>query len=114
MCKALDSYRPVEATDSPCGIGQGVNQWPAKPDTFRSAVESYVDRMERLGRAVIEALALALGVDAGLFVSRVDKSFWQLRMICYGRQTSPVSAKAGIGEHTGEDSAVHNPSTNLR
>ncbi|KAK1807576.1 hypothetical protein LTR12_018079 [Friedmanniomyces endolithicus] len=98
--EALDSYRPVEATDSPCGIGQGVNQWPAKPDTFRSAVESYVDRMERLGRAVIEALALALGVDAGLFVSRVDKSFWQLRMICYGRQTSPVSAKAGIGEHT--------------
>ncbi|TKA43992.1 hypothetical protein B0A54_04756 [Friedmanniomyces endolithicus] len=98
--EALDFYRPVEATDSPCGIGQGVNQWPAKPDTFRSAVESYVDRMERLGRAVIEALALALGVDAKFFVSRVDKAFWQLRMIYYGGQTSPVSANAGIGEHT--------------
>ncbi|KAK0968850.1 hypothetical protein LTR91_016576 [Friedmanniomyces endolithicus] len=98
--EALDFYRPVAPTESRCGIGQGVNQWPAKPDTFRSAVETYVDRMERLGRAVIEALALALGVDVKLFVSRVDKAFWQLRTICYGGQTSPVSAKAGIGEHT--------------
>ncbi|KAK0284693.1 hypothetical protein LTR91_011080 [Friedmanniomyces endolithicus] len=98
--EALDFYRPVEATGSPCGVGQGVNQWPTQPEDFRSVVETYVERMENLGRAVIEALALALGVDAKLFVSRVDEAFWQLRMIYYDRQTSPVSAKAGIGEHT--------------
>jgi len=72
-------------------------------------VETYVERMENLGRAVIEALALALGVDAKLFVSRVDEAFWQLRMIYYDRQTSPVSAKAGIGEHTGEASTKTHP-----
>ncbi|TKA25037.1 hypothetical protein B0A54_17455 [Friedmanniomyces endolithicus] len=98
--EALDFYRPVEATGSPCGVGQGVNQWPTQPEDFRSVVETYVERMENLGRAVIEALALALGVDAKLFVSRVDEAFWQLRMIYYDRQTSPVSAKTGIGEHT--------------
>ncbi|KAK1085773.1 hypothetical protein LTR48_004230 [Friedmanniomyces endolithicus] len=56
--------------------------------------------MQGLGRAVIEALALALGVDAKLSVSRVDKAFWQLRMIYYDGHDSRFPAKAGIGEHT--------------
>ncbi|TKA80917.1 hypothetical protein B0A55_01659 [Friedmanniomyces simplex] len=98
--EALDFYRPVAESSAPCTIGQGANQWPTKPEDFRPIAEAYVDRMEGLGKAVIEALALALGVDTSLLVSRIDKAFWQLRMICYGGQKSQVPAKAGIGEHT--------------
>ncbi|KAK4902351.1 hypothetical protein LTR27_001255 [Elasticomyces elasticus] len=100
--EALDFYRPVEKSNESFAIGQGVNQWPSRPADFRSVVEAYTDQMESLGKAVIEALALALGVDSKLFLSRVEKPFWQLRMVCYPGQTSVVPAKTGIGEHTGE------------
>ena len=58
--------------------------------------------METLGKSVIEALALALGIDTRLLVSRIDKAFWQLRMICYPGldEAGRGSVKAGIGEHT--------------
>ncbi|KAK5703439.1 hypothetical protein LTR17_022123 [Elasticomyces elasticus] len=85
--EALDFYRPVEDCHEPFGIGQGINQWPTKPDDFRLVVEAYTDQMEDLGKAVIGALALALGVDTNLFLSRVDKPFWQLRMVCYRAMT---------------------------
>ena len=57
--------------------------------------------MEQLGRAVIEAIAMALHVDAKLLSSRIDKAFWQLRIIRYDARNREVGAKAGIGEHTG-------------
>ncbi|KAK5685394.1 hypothetical protein LTS10_003472 [Elasticomyces elasticus] len=98
--EALDFYRPVEKSSESFAIGQGVNQWPSRPADFRSVAEAYTDQMEGLGKAVIEALALALGVDSKLFLSRVDKPFWQLRMVCYPGQTSVMPTKAGIGEHT--------------
>ena len=58
--------------------------------------------MERLGNSVVEAIALALDVDASLFLSRIDKAFWNLRVLGYEGRKSLASAKAGIGEHTGE------------
>ncbi|KAK3111502.1 hypothetical protein LTR53_013183 [Teratosphaeriaceae sp. CCFEE 6253] len=98
--EALDFYRPVDDTDGLCATGQGANQWPSHPADLRPTAEAYIAHMEMLGRSVTEALALALGIDISLLATRMDKAFWQLRMICYPGQHGGTPVKAGIGEHT--------------
>jgi isopenicillin N synthase-like dioxygenase len=99
--KAIDFFRPVNQSKPPYATGQGINQWPTKPVHFREVAEAYIDHMESLGRKVIEAIALGLGVDAGLLLDRVDKAFWNLRVLGYEGRQERTPAKAGIGEHTG-------------
>lgn len=49
------------------------------------------------------AIALALGVDEDIFVSRVDKSFWNLRVLGYEAvdENTAKERVSGIGQHTG-------------
>ena len=53
---------------------------------------------------VIRAIAMAVEVDEEVFVGRVDKNFWSLRIIGYeARNEMTESLKvSGIREHTGE------------
>ncbi|EOO03838.1 putative clavaminate synthase-like protein [Phaeoacremonium minimum UCRPA7] len=78
----------------------GMNQWPSKPDGFRSTSDEYVDRLESLGKSVMQAMALAMEVDESIFLDRIDKAFWNLRILGYEGRKSKTPAPAGIGEHT--------------
>jgi isopenicillin N synthase-like dioxygenase len=82
--------------------GQGSNHWPDKPTALREVAEAYIAAMEDLGKSVIAAIALALGVDPSLLSSRIDKAFWQLRFIYYPGSDSAAVGRAGIGQHTGK------------
>jgi isopenicillin N synthase-like dioxygenase len=68
---------------------------------LRSVAEAYISHMENLGKAVIAAIAMALEIDATLLSSRIDRAFWQLRLIFYPGRRSSSAGQAGIGQHTG-------------
>ena len=49
----------------------------------------------------MKAFALALGVSEDVFASRVDQSFWQLRMAAYPGVSGEVdSSKSGLYQHS--------------
>jgi len=49
----------------------------------------------------MKAFALALGVSEDVFASRVDQSFWQLRMAAYPGVSGKVdSSKSGLYQHS--------------
>lgn len=79
----------------------GVNQWPSSPDGFKSTSDEYIDKLESLGKSVMQAMALAMEVDESIFLDRIDKAFWNLRILGYEGRKSKTPAPAGIGEHTG-------------
>lgn len=51
----------------------------------------------------MKAIAIGLGVDESIFLSRVDKSFWNLRIAGYEGRKPTNDTLVGIGEHTGEN-----------
>lgn len=79
----------------------GPNKWPSTPANFKGLSEKYVEKVTSLGDSVMKALALGLGVDEEIFLSRVDKAFWNLRILGYEGRKSVKKENAGIGEHTG-------------
>lgn len=79
----------------------GENQWPSTPKDFRSTADEYIEKVESLGKSVMKAMALAMDVDDAIFSERVDKAFWNLRILGYEGRKSKTPAQAGIGEHTG-------------
>jgi hypothetical protein len=79
----------------------GPNKWPSVPADFRTVSESYIEQVESLGNSVMKAIAMGLDVDEELFLKRIDKAFWNLRILGYEGRKSKNEGKAGIGEHTG-------------
>ncbi|KAL2911176.1 hypothetical protein HK105_209363 [Polyrhizophydium stewartii] len=57
--------------------------------------------MRRVGEAIMHAMALGLGLDEHFFDSRMDDSFWVMRLIGYP-PLDPAADGVGIscGEHT--------------
>lgn len=105
--KAVDFFRPVPVQDAPYTTGMGPNLWPSIPTDFRSTAESYIDHLEKLGTSVMKAIAIGLSVDESIFLNRIDKAFWNLRILGYEGRKARMENAAGIGEHTGKAS---NPS----
>ncbi|KAK6063560.1 2OG-Fe(II)oxygenase superfamily protein [Seiridium cupressi] len=68
--EAVDMYRPVDLGEPPYTPGQGPNQWPKSPTSFRPTAEDYIDRVTNLGIQVMKALAMGLDVDEEIFLSR--------------------------------------------
>ena len=79
----------------------GPNKWPSTPADFKDLSETYVEKVTSLGNSVMKALAMGLGVDQEIFLSRVDEAFWNLRILGYEGRKSASKENAGIGEHTG-------------
>jgi isopenicillin N synthase-like dioxygenase len=50
----------------------------------------------------MKAIAIGLGVDDDVFLSRVNKAFWNLRILGYEGRSLKSSSNAGIGQHTGQ------------
>jgi len=97
-------FRPVDCNiGPPFEVGYGPNKWPSTPKDFRETSEVYIESVTSLGTNVIKAIALGLGIDEGFFTNRIDKCFWNLRIIGYEatNTTDRSSKEAGIGEHTG-------------
>ncbi|KAK9780679.1 putative Oxoglutarate 3-dioxygenase [Seiridium cardinale] len=68
--EAVDMYRPVDLGEPPYTTGQGPNQWPQSPTSFRPTAEDYIERVTNLGIQVMKALAMGLDVDEEIFLSR--------------------------------------------
>ncbi|KIW15207.1 hypothetical protein PV08_05252 [Exophiala spinifera] len=98
--EALDVYRPVETQGPPYTTGMGLNQWPSTPSDFRETAEEYIERLEALGTQVMKAIAIGLDVDESIFLNRIDKAFWNLRILGYEGRKERSKQLAGIGEHT--------------
>jgi len=104
-------FRPVDNSgEPPYEVGFGENQWPQTPETFRSTAEQYIDTVFALATEIVRAIAMALEVDETVLLSRVNKSFWNLRIIGYEATDAKLATSkvSGIGEHTG-DSLIHSP-----
>lgn len=94
----MDIFRPVETTGPPYELGLGENISPATPGDFRAVAEKYTEDLVFLATEVVRALALALGVDEKIFISRIKEPFWNPRVLGY--PLHPEGDIAGIGEHT--------------
>ncbi|KAI1394638.1 oxoglutarate 3-dioxygenase [Hypoxylon fuscum] len=98
--EAVDFYRPVEATGPPYITGMGPNKWPSTPPNLKELSETYVEKVTSLGNSVMKAIAMGLGVDDEIFLSRINKAFWNLRILGYEGRKSKSKENAGIGQHT--------------
>jgi len=95
MHETLDIFRPVEGHSPPYTVGMGENHWPTKPPTFRSTSETYIAAMLLLANEVLRAIAMGLGIDEEIFLSRTNEAFWNLRVIAYESADG-----SGMGQHT--------------
>jgi isopenicillin N synthase-like dioxygenase len=77
------------------------NLWPAKPDDFRSVMETYYRRMNRLADDLMGVFALALDLPEDFFFEKLDKNMSALRIICYPEQIEPPEpGQLRSGAHT--------------
>ncbi|KAK2465192.1 hypothetical protein APHAL10511_002546 [Amanita phalloides] len=82
--EGLDFYKPVLNPDKTKTLW-GENQWPTIPG-FRTKYEHWVEKMKKLGLAVMEAMSVGLGMTRDEWQelrSQVDDSFWVMRVIGY-------------------------------
>lgn len=75
--------------------------WPSTPVGFQKLASEYTECVTALGTSVMKAIALALDVDENIFLARIDKAFWNLRILGYEGRKAKITSNAGIGQHTG-------------
>jgi isopenicillin N synthase-like dioxygenase len=78
----------------------GANQFPQRPDGLRAAVLGYLDANTRAAHAIMEGLALSLGLDAQYFREHYTADPTVLFRIFHYPPDVPASAQWGVGEHT--------------
>ena len=98
---------PITANDSPYfmdGFGAihfAPNQWPGRPDDFKSNAVQYYKAMEKVSWLLMRIFALSLGLEETFFDNKIDKHVSSLRFINYPDQSSPpVEGQKRAGEHT--------------
>ncbi|GAA5937860.1 hypothetical protein JCM10213_001914 [Rhodosporidiobolus nylandii] len=82
-----DAYKPVASEDA-SKLLQGPNRWPSEPASFRPVFERWIQKMHVLGMALMEATAVALGLDLDgeewlKMKEWVADPFWVMRTIGY-------------------------------
>jgi isopenicillin N synthase-like dioxygenase len=98
--EGLDLYRPVSVAEEPYAPIMGINKWP--PGDFKRVYEGYIEKLLVLGKAVMRAIAVGLGVSEDYFQGMVDESFWVMRAIGYPPLENGDDGGISCGEHTGE------------
>lgn len=81
----------------------GANQWPAAQPTLRAAVLGYMDAVTRAGHALMEGVALSLGLPAAYFHDHYTADPTVLFRIFHYPATPPADGldyAFGVGEHT--------------
>jgi len=77
----------------------GANQWPASLPGFRESVLDYYKTMDQLGVRLLQAFALALGLDRHALDSQYRKPISQLRLLHYPVQDQAVDEMMGARSH---------------
>ncbi|WP_131785761.1 isopenicillin N synthase family dioxygenase [Protofrankia symbiont of Coriaria ruscifolia] len=96
-----------EAEPMPVGPGdpawrwlRGPNQWPAGIPGFRETVTTWMEEMDRLGHAVLRALALALGQPAMRFAEWLDPTpEATAKLVRYLAPSAEFPTGQGVGLH---------------
>jgi isopenicillin N synthase-like dioxygenase len=79
----------------------GPNQWPAEPADFTPTARELIGLLTNLGRQLMSALALALGLDERFFDDRLTLPMCTLGPLHYPPQRGQVTeAQIGAGAHT--------------
>ncbi|GAA5976006.1 hypothetical protein JCM10908_005354 [Rhodotorula pacifica] len=99
-----DCYKPFPPEEEdPSKLLRGPNRWPTEPSNFRPLLETHFKKMEVLGHALMEATAMALGIEEGeedyaRLKGWVSDPFWVAR--CIGYPPLPADAKGvSCGAH---------------
>jgi isopenicillin N synthase-like dioxygenase len=88
--------RAVDEMDDPDERAvHSANLWPPMLPTLRPAVEAYYREMERLSATLMQAFAVALGLDDDAFAPFIDRHGSALRLAHY--PASDVLADDGVG-----------------
>jgi isopenicillin N synthase-like dioxygenase len=78
---------------------RSLNAWPNLPD-FRSVLLRYFDDCVALGQRIHRAFSLDLGLHAGYFEDKLDRSMATLRLLHYPAAPAENPDQIGAGEHT--------------
>lgn len=78
----------------------GANLWPQRPAGMRAAVLDYMAAAERAARAVLEGVALSLGLEAGWFARHYTAEPTVLFRIFHYPPQPAGGSQWGVGEHT--------------
>lgn len=115
--EGIDFYRPVEKVlyidaehpEKGYELLQGENQWPEHPKGFREAIEELWGGLERVGKAMMIAMAWALGYEGSdgdgdeeterVFLKNTEKTFWVGRVIGYP-ELKTEGEEVSCGEHS--------------
>jgi isopenicillin N synthase-like dioxygenase len=95
----LSADHPLVAQGTPL---HGPNLFPANMPALRDAVLGYMRALTRLGDALMEGIALSLGLERTYFFDRYTADPLTLfRIFNYpGDPTAPGEERWGVGEHT--------------
>lgn len=82
----------------------GPNLWPQRPSRFRVVVQEWMTEMDRVGRAVLSAMAIGLGLEGTWFETNLISDPIQLFRIFHYPRIDPDAASDagtwGVGAHT--------------
>ena len=78
----------------------GANLFPEHPAQLRPLVLSYLDALTSLGQQVLEAVAVALGLEPTWFRNHLTADPVVLFRIFHYPPSEPTAADWGVGEHT--------------
>lgn len=79
----------------------GPNQWPAEPAEFTPTLREYYYVLTSLARRLMEAFALALGLDEQFFADKFTRPMATAGPLHYPPQTGTITEeRLGAGAHT--------------
>jgi isopenicillin N synthase-like dioxygenase len=117
MQEAIDWYAEWPADKKETGDGapgsvktlQGPNLWPSRPSELKPVYLDYIERVKKVGEALVHAMGVALELgspspdssttdneDEEVFIRKCSDAFWVMRMIGYPPLTTPHTS--GIDE----------------
>lgn len=77
----------------------GGNPWPEALPGFKDAVLAYYASMDQLGRRLLQAFAVALGLSRDAFDAQYEKPISQLRLLHYPAQSGAMEEMLGARPH---------------
>jgi isopenicillin N synthase-like dioxygenase len=118
MQEAIDWYAEWPADKKEPGDGapgsvktlQGPNLWPSQPADLKSVYLDYIERVKKVGEALVHAMGVALDLgpstpnstptteDEEIFVRNCSDSFWVMRMIGYPPLSTPHTPGTDISQ----------------
>ncbi|KAL5118543.1 hypothetical protein ACEQ8H_003558 [Pleosporales sp. CAS-2024a] len=102
-----DKKEPGDGAPGSVKTLQGANLWPAHPKELKEVYLDYIERVKRVGEALVHAMGVALDLgpprsgtteDEEIFVRNCSDSFWVMRMIGYPPLTTPHKPGADISQ----------------